>query len=181
LTTTSRIADVRRAVEALSGELADRAHEMDQVRRLPADLAHKMASTGIFRIVTPKSLGGFEASAKEVVELLEQVAVSNASAGWCAMIAGTSCLKAAYLAPDVAQLIYADPNNISGGVFAPMGRADIEGDSFRVNGRWQWGSVQPTAPGWQVAAPSGRMAKCAAWRTAPPKAEWLSFRLARPS
>ena len=140
MTTISRIADVRRAVEALSSELADRAHEMDQVRRLPADLAQKMALTGIFRIVTPKSLGGFEASAKEVVELLEQVAVSNASAGWCAMIAGTSCLKAAYLAPDVAQSIYADPNNISGGVFAPMGRADIEGDSFRVNGRWQWGS-----------------------------------------
>ena len=76
MTAINNIADVRRAIEGLSGELAERAHEMDRVRRMPADLAQKMASTGIFRIVTPKSLGGYEATAREVVELLEQIAVS---------------------------------------------------------------------------------------------------------
>lgn len=140
MSTISNVADVRHAIEALSHELAQRAGEMDEVRRLPADLAQKMAATGIFRIVTPKSLGGFEATARDVVELIERIAEENASAGWCAMIAGTSCLKAAYLSPDVARTIYADPENISGGVFAPMGRADIDADNYQVTGRWNWGS-----------------------------------------
>ena len=56
------------------------------------------------------------------------------------MIACTTSMNAAYMAPEVAAEIYSAPLTITGGVFAPMGRADIEGDGYRVSGRWQWGS-----------------------------------------
>lgn len=121
-------------------ELAARAAEMEEVRRLPADLAQKLTATGVFRMVTPKRFGGLELSPREIVEITEALAAANASAGWCAMIAATTALNAAYMAPEYAAEIYGDPLTITGGVFAPMGRAVVEGDHYRVSGRWQWGS-----------------------------------------
>lgn len=121
-------------------ELSARAAEMEEARRLPADLAAKLAATGVFRMVTPKAFGGLELSPREIVEVTEAAAAANASAGWCVMIAATTALNAAYMAPEYAGEVYADPLTITGGVFAPMGRATVEGDHYRVTGRWQWGS-----------------------------------------
>ena len=56
------------------------------------------------------------------------------------MIGATTAMNAAYMDPDMAAEIYADPDTITGGVFAPMGKAVREGDHYRVSGRWQWGS-----------------------------------------
>ena len=127
-------------IEGLKDELAARAAEMEEARLLPADLAAKMAKTGVFRLLTPKSIGGPELSAREFIECLERLALSNAAASWCAMIASTTALNAAYFPKDIAKDIYGDPDVITGGVFAPMGKAVIEGDSYRVSGRWSWGS-----------------------------------------
>ena len=135
-TQTDTLANAR----ALAPELAARAAEMEEVRRLPADLAAKMARAGLFRMVTPKSFGGLELTPREIVETIEAVATANASAGWCAMIGATTALNAAYMEPATASEIYSDPGIITGGVFAPMGKAVDEGDHYRVSGRWQWGS-----------------------------------------
>lgn len=121
-------------------ELSRRAGEMESLRRLPADLAGKLAETGVFRMITPEAFGGMEASPVQIVATIETVSQANASAGWCVMIGATTALNAAFMAPEHAQEIYADPLAITGGVFAPMGRAVIEDGAYRVNGRWQWGS-----------------------------------------
>ena len=128
------------AVRPLLPEIAARAAEMEAERRLPADLAGKMAQSGVFRLVTPRRFGGLEASPREIVETIEAVATANASAGWCGMIAATTAINAAYMARDAAVEVYGDPNTITGGVFAPMGKAIAEGEFYRVSGRWQWGS-----------------------------------------
>lgn len=132
--------DLTAAAARLTPELAARAGEMETARRLPADLARKLAEAGIFRMVTPSYLGGLECSPREIVETVAQLAEANASAGWCAMIAATTALNAAYMDRATAEEIYADPLAITGGVFAPMGKAQEEGDGYRVTGRWQWGS-----------------------------------------
>jgi alkylation response protein AidB-like acyl-CoA dehydrogenase len=132
--------DLRTSIKPLLAQLAARAAEMEEARRLPADLAQKLAAAGVFRMVTPKRFGGLESTPREIVEVTETLAAANASAGWCAMIGATTALNAAYMEPLFAQEIYADPLIITGGVFAPMGRAEIEGDHYRVSGRWQWGS-----------------------------------------
>lgn len=113
---------------------------MEDVRRLPADLARKMAETGMFRMITPTVYGGLERTPREIVDVVEAVAEANASAGWCAMIACTTAMNAAYMAPEFARQVYSDPLTITGGVFAPMGKAVVDGDDYIVSGRWQWGS-----------------------------------------
>ena len=128
------------AARALQSELSARAQEMEDARRLPTDVAGKMADAGLFRMITPSVYGGLECSPREIVDAVEVVAEANASAGWCAMIAATTAMNAAYMAPDAAREVYSEPRTITGGVFAPMGKAVVDGDDFIVTGRWQWGS-----------------------------------------
>lgn len=118
--------------------IAARADEIEAARRLPADIAAAMAREGLFRIATPRSLGGLELAPAEIVETIEAVARADASAGWCLMIGATTTLSLARLPHAVAAKVTADPDVITGGVFAPLGRATLEGDHARLSGRWSW-------------------------------------------
>lgn len=137
------------AVAELAPRIAARAEEIEAARRLPADLAAELASAGLFRMIVPRSLGGLEMPPDEVVATIEAVAAADASVGWCLMIAATTGLTSAYLPRAVAAEVFADPNLITGGVFAPMGKAVVEGDHYRVSGRWSWGSGTANC-GWIV-------------------------------
>ncbi len=128
------------AARSLKGRIAARAEEMETVRRLPADLAAEMARAGLFRIAMPAALGGAELPPADIVRVIEAVAEADASAGWCVMIGATTAVSLAYLPHDVATALVSDPDMITGGVFAPMGRAVLEGDYYRVSGRWSWAS-----------------------------------------
>lgn len=127
-------------IDDVSEELTTRAAEMETARRMPLDLAQTLASTGAFSLLTPKSMGGPELSPENFVLVLARIAEANAAAGWCAMIASTNAIAAAYLSKDIATDIFGDPSVITGGVFAPMGRAEVKGDHYNVSGRWSWGS-----------------------------------------
>lgn len=132
--------DTGAALLSLLPEIADRAVETEDARRLPADLAQKMAAAGAFNLSKPSSLGGLQLPPLEFMQLIETIAEADASAGWCAMIAVTSTLGAAYLDETPAKDIFGPDDVITGGVFAPMGRAEDMGDHYLLSGQWQWGS-----------------------------------------
>jgi alkylation response protein AidB-like acyl-CoA dehydrogenase len=126
--------------EALLETVAARAPDTEQQRRLPADLAAELAQAGLFRMLVPKSLGGAEVDVATLFGALEQLGRADAATGWCVMIGGTTALISAWLPEEHAREIWADPDVITGGVFAPMGRAAVDGDDYVVSGRWAWGS-----------------------------------------
>ncbi len=125
---------------ALLQEIKRRAPEIEAARQLPADLAGKLIQAGAFRLCVPRSLGGLEADPAQLLSAIETVATFDGSAGWCVMIGATSGMTAAYLDPATAREIYGDADVVTGGVFAPRGKAAIDGDDYRVSGRWQWAS-----------------------------------------
>jgi alkylation response protein AidB-like acyl-CoA dehydrogenase len=125
---------------AIAPTLRARAEAMDLARRLPADLAKELARKGFFRMVLPTELGGLEMRPVDMIAVIAALAESNASAAWCVMIGATTALNAAYLPEVHARRIWADPDVITGGVFAPRGQAVREGDELVVTGRWPWGS-----------------------------------------
>ncbi len=132
--------DVLAQARAMAADIATRAREIEQARRLPADLARRFAEAGFFRMAVPSDVGGLEVDPATLLRTIETVGQADASAGWCVMIGATTGVTAAYLAPEQARMLYGDPAAITGGVFAPMGRALPEGDGYRVSGRWQWAS-----------------------------------------
>lgn len=127
-------------VHALAPSFAARAAETEAARRLPPDIARSLAQAGVFRLLVPESIGGIEAPPHLVFDVFETLAEADAAVGWCAGIGATSGLPAAYLPEAEARTIYGDPLAITGGVYAPTGRAVKEADGYRLNGRWKWAS-----------------------------------------
>jgi alkylation response protein AidB-like acyl-CoA dehydrogenase len=118
--------------------LRERADEIELARRLPADIARQFAQAGFFRMAVPRSVGGLELEPAAIMGTIESVAQADASAGWNVMVGSTSGMSAAYLAPAAAKAIYGNPLVITGGSNTPTGRAEVEGDGFRLSGRWPW-------------------------------------------
>lgn len=128
------------AAQSLALEVAKRANEIEASRRLPADLAKKIADAGLFRMLLPKSLEGHETSPGDVAQAIELISQNDASTGWCLMIGATTASMANRLDPETAREVFGHKDVISAGVFAPMGKAVDAGEHWRVTGRWQWGS-----------------------------------------
>ena len=69
---------------------------------------------------------------------MQEIACGDASAGWCVSIAATSSLLAGYLPEDSRSELFADPQGIAAGIFAPRGRARIVDGGLQVDGRWPY-------------------------------------------
>jgi len=130
------------AVRPLLGRIAAQGPEMDAAGRLPAGLATELARAGVFRATVPTSLGGLETPLPELVSVIEEVGRAHGSTGWCVMIGATTALLSGYLPEASAREVYgSDPEVITGGAYAPTGRATVLGDGdLSVTGRWEWGS-----------------------------------------
>jgi alkylation response protein AidB-like acyl-CoA dehydrogenase len=131
---------VLEAVRALVPDIGPAAAEIERGRHLPRWLVDRLIHAGVFRLCVPRVLGGGEAHPQVLVSVLETLARADGATGWCAMIGATSGLTSAYLPPEEAALIYADPSLVTGGVFAPKGTAEVQPDGYRLTGRWPFAS-----------------------------------------
>ncbi len=141
--------DLIATARGLQDELKRRAPEIESARRLPADLAKKFNGAGFFRLLVPKEYGGLESDPVTFASLAEVLAEADASAAWVAMISGSTGVIASWIPPEGAREIYT-ANNVICGVFARRGKAHDEGDHYRVEGRWQWGSASDVSD-WMTA------------------------------
>lgn len=132
--------DTVAVARSLAPLLRERADEIETGRRLPEDLARRFADEGLCRLLAPEAYGGLEVHPSTMLSTVEALAEADGSAAWCVFIYATSASLLAYLPEADARAVFAKPNTILAGVFAPMGEAVVEPGGFRVNGRWQWGS-----------------------------------------
>ncbi|MFX3657737.1 MAG: acyl-CoA dehydrogenase family protein [bacterium] len=129
------------AIAALHDEIASRADEIEAARRMPDDLAQRMAAAGMFRLLVPRCYGGDQAHPRAFFDALAATARRDGAAGWCQMIAATTGLLSASLPEPWAKTIYGrNANVITTGVTAPLGRAEPVDGGYRVSGRWPFGS-----------------------------------------
>ena len=131
------VADIAEVIEA-------HADEAERMRRLPTPTVAALVEAGLMRMCVPAVYGGPEVAAPEVLAAIAAIAHADGAAGWCSMIASTTSSLSAFLPAETAMQIYGDPSVVTGGVFAPNGKATDESvdnaEGLRVTGRWAWGS-----------------------------------------
>lgn len=132
--------DVVSRARVLEAEIVAARPEMDRLRRLPDGLAALFRDAELYRLCMPRVHGGLEAEPRVVVETIEALAEADASAAWCVTVSATTGAFGAYLEPATTSAIFTDPALIFAGVYAPMGKAVVEGDGYRVTGQWKWNS-----------------------------------------
>ncbi|ALG15031.1 hydroxylase [Kibdelosporangium phytohabitans] len=117
----------------------------EQARALPAELVERLTKAQLLRSGVPAHLGGPEAPPAVSLETAEVVARGDASAGWCVSIAVTSSLLSAYLPPKGAEEVFADPDVVAAGVWAPRGKGVAAGGGVVLSGQWAFCSGIPHA------------------------------------
>jgi alkylation response protein AidB-like acyl-CoA dehydrogenase len=127
-------------LRALHAGIAGRSDEIEATRYLPRDIADNMVAASAFKLCVPREIGGVQGTALELVTAIEEMSQADSAAGWCLMISATSGVTAAYLAPEFAKEIHGDPLTVTGGIFAPRGKAVKDGNGYLVTGTWQWAS-----------------------------------------
>jgi indole-3-acetate monooxygenase len=128
-----------------------RAAEGERLATMPADLVEAAKAAGLFRLNLPRSLGGLELDPATTVEIFEQIAMADGSAGWTVVI-GNSTAFFAWLDPAVAKEMIGDnPNVVSTSMWAPCGQATPnQARGYEVTGRWPFNSGCPHADWLQV-------------------------------
>src|SRR5438445_2508327 len=128
------------AVRAIAPRIRAAADRIEHDRRVPLELVRALTEAGVFRMCVPRTCGGSEVEPATMIGVLEAIAEADGSAGWSAMIGTTSGVAAAYLPADAAREIYGRADVVTGGVFAPQGRAVVVDGGYRVTGRWPFAS-----------------------------------------
>jgi len=129
------------AVRDLAPSISARSAEIESARRLPLDLLDQLIAAGCFRMLTPRSHGGFEVDLPRSMEIIETMAAADGATGWTVMIGSESPMLLALLPRSRFDQIYANtPDVIVGGGFAPRGQAAAGAGGYLVNGRWAFAS-----------------------------------------
>jgi len=126
---------------ALAPKIRARADEIEAGRQLPPDLALEIAHAKLFRVAVSEADGGLDADVLTTLQVIEEIARADGSAGWCLAMGINTLRQSAQLAPDVRRdIFFSDPIGVSAGSANPRGRAVAVPGGYRVTGHWFFAS-----------------------------------------
>ncbi|WP_437665949.1 acyl-CoA dehydrogenase family protein [Sorangium sp. So ce1182] len=134
-------AKVLQAVRDLAPTISSRGAEIEEARRLPADLLEQLKAAGCFRMFLPRSHGGLEVDLRTGMDVLETLARADGATGWTVMIGSESPPLFALLSRERFDAVYSGgPDVIIAGAFNAQGEAHAAEGGYRVTGRWSFAS-----------------------------------------
>lgn len=127
---------------ALVPGLRDRTDRTEELRSLPPETEKDFHEAGLFRILQPKRVGGFEFDYVALVDFSEAIAMADASAAWTLANLASHHWMLGMFDSRAQDVVWGkDPNALIASSFVfPSGRASkIEG-GYRLQGRWPFSS-----------------------------------------
>lgn len=124
------------------GPLIDQAaKQAEHERKLPAELLDALHNARLFRLLLPRTFAGAEINPFVFCQIIEAVAKLDASTAWCLCQANGCAMAAAYLPHESAAAIWGDnPHAVLAWGPGAKTSAVIEGDGYRVKGKWSFAS-----------------------------------------
>ncbi|MET1154376.1 acyl-CoA dehydrogenase family protein [Arthrobacter sp.] len=134
-------------IEDISPLLMSQAAQNEELGHLTDAAAKALHDAGVFRIGIPRELGGYEASPRQVIEVIEKLSYADASTGWAVMalqmITGTT---AAYQSAEATAEMFADGGyHLVAGQGTRLGSAKKTDGGYLVTGSWSFASGLPHA------------------------------------
>ena len=129
------------ASHEMAGRAAEAADRIDDERRLPPDLAADMADKGLFRLLVPRSLGGYELDFMDYLGIVDVFARADGSTAWCVNQNNVFATDAVRMPVETAREIWADRRAvISNGPHTPSTVAVPVQGGYRLTGCWNFSS-----------------------------------------
>lgn len=120
--------------------LQSAADRIDVKNELPPDVLDAMFAAGMFKLLLPHAIGGFELRPIDFIQCVEAIAQGDASVAWC-MNQGSGCsMAAAYMSPEVAAEIWGGERDVVAWGQGPGAKAIRTDGGWRVTGTWSFAS-----------------------------------------
>ena len=142
--TTSAADATRRGAEAalferiqeLAPVIRQHADAAEQERRLAKPVHQALIASGFQRMLTPRSLGGFELDPVSCASIVEEVAGIDSAAAWVLQAPNVNVWWASRLSDEGAEEFYgSDPSRMMAAAFHPPQQAIEVPGGYRVTGR----------------------------------------------
>jgi indole-3-acetate monooxygenase len=128
-------------IAALAPMVSRLAPDIEQGRRLPAELVSALKSARIYGMLVPQRYGGLELDATSAFRAVAALARLDGSVGWNAMIGHIGALMPFLVNPNFCEDIYHDgKDHIIAGSGQPVGTAERVPGGWRVTGSWPFAS-----------------------------------------
>jgi alkylation response protein AidB-like acyl-CoA dehydrogenase len=128
-------------IKSLRPHLEARWPELEAGRRMPLDIVAQLREIGVFRMVTPKTVGGFDLGQRQVCDVLSELSAVDASIGWVALIGAAAGIALSLLPKETFERVYSDgADRIAAGASSATGMGEIVSGGYRVTGRWSFAS-----------------------------------------
>ena len=128
-------------IAALAPMVSRLAPDIEQGRRLPAQLVSALKSARIYGMLVPQRYGGLELDAPSAFRAVAALARLDGSVGWNAMIGHIGALMPFLVNPNFCEDIYRDGKDhviAAGG--QPAGTAERVPGGWKVTGAWPFAS-----------------------------------------
>ena len=115
--------------------------DIEQGRRLPAELVSALKSARIYGMLVPRRYGGLELDAPSAFWAVAALARLDGSVGWNAMIGHIGALMPFLVNPNFCEDIYRDgKDHVIAASGQPVGTAERVPGGWRVTGAWPFAS-----------------------------------------
>ncbi|MED5428939.1 MAG: acyl-CoA dehydrogenase family protein, partial [Chloroflexota bacterium] len=123
---------------------------INRERQLTEKVSGPMADAGLFRLLIPKSRGGYEIDYLEFLKIVSIIAQADGSVAWCLNQNNVLSTLSAFMPDSLAEEIWAERRAVlSNG--PPVNPNAVPGeDGYVLNGRWNFSSGSRHAT-WRVA------------------------------
>ncbi len=123
---------------ALAPLIRRHADEAERQRHLPRPVAQAFAQNGLYRLAGTPDIHGADADPMTQIGVIEAASRADGSAGWNLMIGIETFGLIGPGFKDRCPELIADPLTIMASSTAAVGRAERDGDGWRVSGQWQF-------------------------------------------
>ncbi|HZG34093.1 MAG TPA: acyl-CoA dehydrogenase family protein, partial [Sphingopyxis sp.] len=127
-------------LQPLLDDIRTRRAELHRLGHIPQDIVEKFQQIGLYRAFVPEQFGGGAMTPMEFLRLIEIISAADGSAGWVASFGFASKYLSSLPAATLVELYRESPDVVFAGAVFPPQLATPEGDGYRVNGRWGFGS-----------------------------------------
>lgn len=134
--------DMLTAARAVTDVVEREAAASEAARTLTQPVVDALHDAGLFRLMTPRDLGGEEADLATVLAVYEEVTRADASTGWSLLAnATTTGFAGAFLGDRAVKAMFGgDADPVHAGQFAPRGTSVACDGGYVVSGRYSFGS-----------------------------------------
>jgi indole-3-acetate monooxygenase len=135
------------AARAVGPIAAQHATTTERERRLAAPVVQALREAGLFRLFTPRALGGLETDPLTFARAVEEMSEFDSAAGWAFQAGGTGAWWTSRMSQEgVAELYGNGPDLLMAASFSPPHRAEEVEDGYRMTGRGPLASTIHDSP-----------------------------------